>query len=706
MKYRFRMLVAGTALCTVAFVGCSGDSSQQVADAGTSSSAQKDPAAIARPDGIAGGGAPTASAPASSTQSSSPPPGSTSPQSPPPGSSSGMPQSGPGGPPSGSSSPYGGAGGMPQSGPGGPPSGGSSPYAGAGMQQSGPGGPPSGSSPPSGGAGSPYAGQSQSSGAKRPSLAGGGGGVGDAGGAPQMIGAGSPNASIYETQVRPLLEQHCYQCHRGSSGKGKLQLDTPEGIKRGGAHGAIFVSGQPAESMMIKMVKHEGDKPMPPKSKLQDSEIAILENWITVGAPMPQSAPGGEVAQPTEVPFQERGKLSFQNGHEEDGFKLTQAFILSDPDQGEEYLENMKWSPLRKRPALGVRIAVGVDLDAPSDLSDYRPIGSKQNLPGGGNAGFNDSGGGATLSALNRGGSQFSANSGPVTGLKTIETTTGEMGKYLVRMTQDMFDSGDLGTLFTGLEDLVVAGSADTGGAQTGTMGFPGSGGYPGGGGSSPPPGSFGEADSVGSAGGSVPGAPPSSAPRQSKSAVRTNHNRLTPGLTFLGTATTKELQRKAEKEGFDVLIVFEVKVSQNKRSNMISNTCRAKAFATGEGKVLSSSKELNNLEVQKKSVDEEVEKALNPFMARLKEAIAVKDIPPAITADIIKSKRLASLTSDKAIPVLDSLTELKFWRYKQFLNDEELEAAFGAILSPADAKKLVSGSEDERIAVMKKFVK
>jgi hypothetical protein len=360
---------------------------------------------------------------------------------------------------------------------------------------------------------------------------------------------------------------------------------------------------------------------------------------------------------------------------------------------------------LRKRPALGVRIAVGVDLDAPSDLSDYRPIGSKQNLPGGGNSGFNDSGGGATLSALNRGQSQFSAGSGPMTGLKTLETTAGEMGKYLVRKTQDLFESGDLGMVFTGLEDLVVAGSADTGGAQTGTMGSPGSG-YPGGG---PPPGSFGgfgEADSVGSAGGSIPGAPAQPARGQAKATVRTNHNRLTPGLTFLGTATTKDLQRKAEKEGFDVLIVFEVKASQNKRSNMISNTCRAKVYGTGDGKVLMSSKELNNLEVQKKSVDEEVEKALNPLMTRLKEAIAVKDIPSAITADIIKSKRLATLTSDKEIPVLDSLTELKYWRYREFLNDEELEAAYGSIISPADAKKLVSGSEDERIAVMKKFVK
>ena len=676
MKFSFRMLVAGTALCAVAFVGCSGDSSQQqVADASSASSATKDPAAMARPTGVGGGGAPAPTPTAATPAAGSPT------QSPTPGSAGGMPQSGPGGPPTGGSTPYGGAGGMPQSGPGAPPSGG---------------GPPAG-------AGSPYAGVSQSSGTSRPSLAGGGGGVGDAGGGPQMIGAGSPNASMYESQVRPLLEKNCYQCHRGSSGKGKLQLDTPDGIKRGGAHGEIFVSGQPAQSLMIKMVKHEGDKPMPPKSKLQDSDITILENWITAGAPMPQGGSAGQVAEKKEMPFQERGKLSFQNGQEEDGFKLTQAFILSDHEQGHEYLEQMKWSPLRKRPALGVRIAVGVDLDAPSDLSDYRPIGSKQNLPGGGNSTFYDSGGGATLSALNRGQSQFSAGSGPVTGLKTLETTAGEMGKYLVRKTQDLFETGDLGTVFNGLDDLVVAGSADTGGAQTGTMG---SSGYPGGG--APPPGSFGggEGDSVGSAGGSLPGAPAQPAAGQSKSPVRTNHNRLTPGLTFLGSATTKDLQRKAEKEGFDVLIVFEVKVSQNKRSNMISNTCRAKVYGTGDGKVLMSSKELNNLEVQKKSVDEEVEKALNPLMTRLKDAIAVKDIPSAITADIIKSKRLATLTSDKAIPVLDSLTELKFWRYKEFLNDEELEAAYGSILSAADAKKLVSGSEDERIAVMKKFVK
>ncbi len=455
---------------------------------------------------------------------------------------------------------------------------------------------------------------------------------------------------------------------------------------------------------------------MPPKNRLSEDDVNTIASWIRDGAVMPE---GNSPSTPAvlELGFQERATRSFQHGHEEDAVKLAQAYILSTDQPGELYLEQMRWSPIRKRPVFASRIAVGVDLDAPNDLNDYRPIGAKQEIAGGGNA-FLDSGG-PSLMAPNRGVTPTErSNDSVITGLKTLHSTTGEMGRYLVNRSADIFDSGELGTAFITLEDLVVEGNPETGGAATGTMGGPPGSGYPGGGppgfGGGPPPGSssnspfsFEDAGATaGSGGGSVPGRAP---PPSSNPAVRTNHNRLTRGITFLGTATTQELVRKAEKEGYDALVVFTVKVTQNKRNQLISNTCRAKVYLLGSGssnKAIASSKELNNLEVQKKQIGPEVDKAMSAMMTSLQEAVALKDVPEQITSEMIKTKRLASITSDKSIPLLDALVEIKYWRYRGMIDNDEMEAAFGALISSGDASKLVSGSESDRIAVMKKYVR
>jgi cytochrome c551/c552 len=42
---------------------------------------------------------------------------------------------------------------------------------------------------------------------------------------------------------------------------------------------------------MVKLIRHEGPakdpKPMPPKGKLSDADIATVERWIRAGAVMP-----------------------------------------------------------------------------------------------------------------------------------------------------------------------------------------------------------------------------------------------------------------------------------------------------------------------------------------------------------------------------------------------------------------------------------
>ena len=104
----------------------------------------------------------------------------------------------------------------------------------------------------------------------------------------------SPSArdvQFFESKVRPLLVKHCYGCHstEGDRIRGGLVLDSRDGWKAGGISGPAIVPGDPDASLLIEAVR--GNDPeflMPPKTRLKDSEIAILEEWVRRGAPDPR----------------------------------------------------------------------------------------------------------------------------------------------------------------------------------------------------------------------------------------------------------------------------------------------------------------------------------------------------------------------------------------------------------------------------------
>jgi len=101
------------------------------------------------------------------------------------------------------------------------------------------------------------------------------------------------DAAFFETKVQPLLSARCYECHSHEKKiKGGLTLDSRSGWEKGGENGPAIVPGKPEESLLIKAVGHEDkDLAMPPKKKLSDDEIAVLTEWVKMGAPDPRTAP-------------------------------------------------------------------------------------------------------------------------------------------------------------------------------------------------------------------------------------------------------------------------------------------------------------------------------------------------------------------------------------------------------------------------------
>lgn len=100
---------------------------------------------------------------------------------------------------------------------------------------------------------------------------------------------------FFETEVRPILTQHCYRCHSTDAMelKARLYLDSREGAVNGGESGAAIVVGKPDESLLISAVKYDGVM-MPPDRKLDQRSVNALVKWVEMGAPWPEvtSSPG------------------------------------------------------------------------------------------------------------------------------------------------------------------------------------------------------------------------------------------------------------------------------------------------------------------------------------------------------------------------------------------------------------------------------
>src|SRR5215210_8664566 len=96
-------------------------------------------------------------------------------------------------------------------------------------------------------------------------------------------------AQFFETKIRPVLMDRCYQCHssQGEKIRGGLVLETRAGVMKGGESGPVIVPGDPEASLLIKAIRHTDEKlKMPPKGPpLTAAQMADFEKWVAMGAP-------------------------------------------------------------------------------------------------------------------------------------------------------------------------------------------------------------------------------------------------------------------------------------------------------------------------------------------------------------------------------------------------------------------------------------
>jgi len=92
------------------------------------------------------------------------------------------------------------------------------------------------------------------------------------------------NKSTFDA-VAPIFIRHCLQCHQGNEPSGGLNLTTSVTFTSGGDNGKPTENSDSGISLLWDRIS-SGE--MPPDSKLTNTELANVKDWIRAGSPWPE----------------------------------------------------------------------------------------------------------------------------------------------------------------------------------------------------------------------------------------------------------------------------------------------------------------------------------------------------------------------------------------------------------------------------------
>src|SRR5262249_17895771 len=88
----------------------------------------------------------------------------------------------------------------------------------------------------------------------------------------------------FSKQVQPIFTESCVGCHKGANAPAGLQLDTPAGLFKGSASGAVVVPGNSKHSLLGQRIADTTGNQMPPGGPLAKDQIQTILTWIDEGA--------------------------------------------------------------------------------------------------------------------------------------------------------------------------------------------------------------------------------------------------------------------------------------------------------------------------------------------------------------------------------------------------------------------------------------
>lgn len=190
------------------------------------------------------------------------------------------------------------------------------------------------------------------------------------------------DVEFFESKIRPLLVQRCFECHseRAKAVKAGLRLDSRARVLAGGDNGPALVPQKPDESLLIDAINYkQASVQMPPRGKLPQNEIDLLTEWVRRGAPFPEAtAPADTAKHGSRIDFEAGRKFwAFQPVREhpvpevqrrEWAAKRIDAFLLQKLEQNRLFP-----SPEADRRTLLRRLSFGLTGLPPTleELADF-----------------------------------------------------------------------------------------------------------------------------------------------------------------------------------------------------------------------------------------------------------------------------------------------------------------------------------------------
>src|SRR5262249_18452331 len=110
---------------------------------------------------------------------------------------------------------------------------------------------------------------------------------------PKPAANAAPTVSFMK-DVAPIFVQNCIACHNPRKAEGKYVMTTFDRLKKGGAQaqGAAFAPGEPDDSSLVELIRHDGEPRMPFKQDpLPAAKVAVIEKWVKEGGKYDGQAP-------------------------------------------------------------------------------------------------------------------------------------------------------------------------------------------------------------------------------------------------------------------------------------------------------------------------------------------------------------------------------------------------------------------------------
>jgi hypothetical protein len=173
----------------------------------------------------------------------------------------------------------------------------------------------------------------------------------------------------------------------------------------------------------------------------------------------------------------------------------------------------------------------------------------------------------------------------------------------------------------------------------------------------------------------------------------------IMPGLVVLGTGGKDSLERKAREQNLDLLFIFDIKVAQNLKTEIVTNNCKLTLYAVQKpGEIAFTSASLSNVVVTKQRekpkdndpVDVEVERA----MAAIDKSFVVAEMPPMRPEHAMQ--RVTRIASSQEAKPLAHLVEFRAFQAMGLLTSQQYQDAVKGLIGPEKAEILLKSDKEE----------